>query len=304
MEHSSSTSSSKTGLKQKIQWILFLLAAFVVLDRAVYEVLFIGVDGSHRIVRGLGQSRVLVVGSSHVLWDVQDQQLAKEISLSTHKIGIAGADIRARVAIAEEYMTRSAQAPSWILLETDRYVFHPKRYRIPREALLPYWHQGMFHSLLNEAWGDDLLFKVSTFSRALSVNGEYNSFLERIVLKIESARADQIEQWAKTLSEYPEEVDQNLVNRLESFLKLAQSKSVRVVFVETPNVHLPTTAMVFPKTASILEHLSNAYQVPYLRPFQAEESKAEWFFDASHLNSAGAEEFTKRLAQSLRGYLK
>lgn len=319
METNSSTSNSKySSWKMRLVWFVFLVTSLFVFDKVIYETLFVGIDGSYRIVRGLGKSEVLVVGSSHVTWDIDDAALASKLSQTVSRIGVASADIRFRIAVVDEYLRQNP--PRLILVEVDDYVFHPERYRIPKEVTLPYWHKGLFHNISKEVWGNEFSFKVARVSRAFSVNTEYTSFLQRVSLKLlpfylrlqspmrspssgtvgvsESADAKRARLY-QSIEDSPEQIDPRLLTDFENFLKFASGLKSKVVLIETPNIRVPGVNG-FVQTQEIITELSKKYGITFLYPFRDQETEASWFHDATHLTPAGSQEYTNRLLKMLK----
>lgn len=175
MDRVSSTSSSESGAtpwpRFALRSVLFLVSVFV-MDALVYFAAYPWFNDLHKLGVIEKRSDAIVVGSSHVFWDIDEKFLGQATGRSFAMLSVPGGNMEIRRHLIEEYLERHAQQPpTVVLLETDKYSFHAERY--PAEAFRPliaYYHRGILRDYLAEKMNARGLY-VERMFRTYSLNG-------------------------------------------------------------------------------------------------------------------------------------
>lgn len=134
---------------------LLHLVAFLLLcvgvDRLVYIAAFPQFDKVMRLTTLEKTHDILIVGSSHVFWDLDHQWVAKQTGLKVGMASIPGANMDLRRHLIRDYLKHQANAdrPLVIVMEADKHSFDSKRYpETSINVLLGYYHHGILREFL------------------------------------------------------------------------------------------------------------------------------------------------------------
>lgn len=262
---------------------------------------------------------VLVVGSSHILWDLDPAELGAGIGKRVRLLNVPGADLVLRKEMISEFIrVNRNERPALIVLETDKLVFHRGRYPDSAyKSVKGYYHRGWFVDFLDrkiraeESTAEYSAFRVS---RAYSLNSFSHFVFSKLYDKYlsgafrwslhatEPSGDERIESWKKQYQTFLPETDPNLISELHEILKLTERDGIRTILLETPNYYFSSEedakfSVVRSKLAEIAENHRTTYV--RLKP-EYFETKPELFFDASHLHPVGKAEYTREFISKLK----
>jgi hypothetical protein len=152
MEKVSSTSSSNFSRRRLLHLTAFVLLCLGV-DRLAYIAAFPQFDRVLRLTTLEKPHEILVVGSSHVLWDLDHKWAAGKSGREIAMVSVPGANMDLRRHLIQDYIKHQGNAagPFIIVMEADKYSFDSKRYPAPApNAMLGYYHRGILREFL---WG-------------------------------------------------------------------------------------------------------------------------------------------------------
>ncbi len=316
MDPVSSTSSSKT--LRYVSLFFTLLLSVIVLDRISYSFFFSQYDKMFSLYKNFKPSNVLIVGSSHILWDLDPVVLAKELKQPVTLLNIPGANLTLRKEIVGEYIRKNGnQKPSLLVLEADKFVFHKGRYPDSAyKSVKGYYHKGLFTDFLDRKVSEESFLEYWMFriSHSYSLNSFshfifsklYDKYLSTIFVwrlnANERENEERIESWKKQYENLSPQIEGEIVQELYEILKFTQKNGVKVVLLETPNFFFSEQENskydVVRKELSKIAENSGAV---YLRLDPSVfETRSEFFFDASHLNLLGKAAYTDYFQKELR----
>ncbi len=173
MDRVSSTSSSKATPWPRfaLRALIFLVSVFL-MDALIYFAVYPWFNDLHKLGAIEERSDAVVVGSSHVFWDIDVKFLSQATGREFAMLSVPGGNMEIRRHLVEEYFERHGESPpALIILETDKYSFHAERY--PAGAFRPligYYHKGILREYLAEKMAARDLY-VERIFRTCSLNG-------------------------------------------------------------------------------------------------------------------------------------
>ncbi|MBM9502649.1 hypothetical protein JWG44_20550 [Leptospira sp. 201903071] len=316
MDPVSSTSSSK--VLRSAGLFIALLFSVLVFDRISYSLFFPQYDKMFSMVKNFKPSNVLIVGSSHILWDLDPSLLTKEFGKTVTLLNIPGANLTLRKEIVREYLRKNQnQKPSLLVLETDKFVFHKGRYPDSAyKSIKGYYHKRMFINFLDQKVSEESFLEYWMFriSQSYSLNSFshfifsklYDKYLSSIfVWKLnasEKENEERIRNWKKQYENLSPQIENDLVQELYEILKFARENGMKVVLLETPNYFFSEEENGrYDLVRKELSRIAEVSDSIYLRLNPGSfETKSEFFFDASHLNLLGKAVYTDAFQKELK----
>ncbi|AOP35089.1 hypothetical protein A0128_15320 [Leptospira tipperaryensis] len=316
MDPASSTSSSK--ILRYAGLFLTLFVSVFVFDRISYSLFFPQYDKMFSMYKNFKPSNVLIVGSSHILWDLDPAVLTQESGKHVTLLNIPGANLTLRKEIVREYLKKNQkQKPSLLVLETDKFVFHKERYPDSAyKSVKGYYHKGLFVNFLDQKVPEESKFEYWMFriSQAYSLNSFshfifsklYDKYLSSIfVWKLsanEKENDERIQVWKKQYENLSPKIEADLVKELYEILKFSRENGVKVILLETPNyLFSEEEDQKYDAVRKELSRIAEDSNSIYLRLNPSSfETKSEFFFDASHLNLLGKASYTDAFQKELK----
>lgn len=317
MDRVSSISNSKPLRYAGSLIVLFL--SVVSSDRILYSLLFNQYDKMFSMAKNFKPADVLIVGSSHILWDLDPAELGAGIDKRVHLLNVPGADLVLRKEMISEFVrVNRNELPALIVLETDKLVFHRGRYSDSAyKSVKGYYHKGWFVDFLDRkirAEESTAEYAVFRGSHAYSLNSFSHFVFSKLYDKylssafrwslgaIEPPKDERVEVWKKQYETFTPEADPALISELHEILKLTKLHGIRTILLETPNYRFSAEADAeFAPIRSRLAEIAKTYSAAHIR-LKPEyfETKPDLFFDASHLNPIGKTEYTNEFKNTLR----
>ena len=155
----SSTSSSEDSVGRvpsgTLRRRLLRTIAFVILllgvDRVAYVAAFPQFDKVMRLTTLEKPHDILIVGSSHVVWDLDHKAAAEYTGLRIGMVSVPGANMELRRHLILDYLAHQSddQRPLVVVMEADQHSFNSARYpETSTAALLGYYHRGILRDFL------------------------------------------------------------------------------------------------------------------------------------------------------------
>lgn len=308
---------------KKIFRLFIILFIFWFIDFSIYTTLFKYYNQFYNLTNMSQKSNFLLIGSSHILWDIVPQMIEESIpDYKVNMINIPGANMEIRTELFKEYLKKNPdQKINLIVLETDKYLFNSKRYPDRTyKALLPYFHKGYFNDFLieklkvkegfpyiipfiiiksfsfNESFHFlagkiyDLLIQ-RIFSIALNLFFPSDLYADEPSLVTEKNRK-KIELWRKEYISLGNDIDPEMVDSFKKFISLAKDNHIKMILLETPNYDFGNDKD-FEKTREIINNsLDDTIKYIRVKP-GIYEKNIDLLYDASHLNQEGRVMYTK-----------
>ncbi|MBM9578299.1 hypothetical protein JWG45_14185 [Leptospira sp. 201903070] len=314
MDPALSTSNSKV-IRYAGLFLTLFISVFA-FDRISYSLFFPQYDKMFSMYKNFKPSNVLIVGSSHILWDLDPFVLTKEFGKPVTLLNVPGANLILRKEIVREYLKKNQnQKPSLLVLETDKFVFHKERYPDSAyKSVKGYYHKEMFtdfldRKVLEESFLEYWMFRIS---QAYSLNSFshfifsklYDKYLSSVFVWKLSANENEekIQIWKKQYENLSPKIEADLVEELYEILKFSRENGLKVILLETPNYLFSEEEdqkydVVRKKLSKIAEDSDSTYLRLSPNSF---ETKSEFFFDASHLNLLGKAAYTDSFQKELK----
>lgn len=319
MDPVSSTSSSK--ILRYASLTLVLLLSVVLFDRVWYALLFGQYDKMFSMVKNFKPAHTLIVGSSHILWDLDSEVLAKESGKQVVLLNVPGANLVLRKEIVSEYLKKNKdQLPSLLVLETDKFAFNKERYPDSAyKSVKGYYHKGLFQNFLDKKVPEESSLEYWTFrlSHSYSLNSYshfifsklYDKYLSAaFVWKLNAEESKQngnemrVSQWKKQYEGLAPKLEPELIQELYDILKFTGRHGVRTILLETPNYRFSKEDdSAYEVVREELKKIAEDSGAVYIRLNPEEfETDPETFFDASHLNLLGKARYTAAFETELK----
>jgi hypothetical protein len=309
-----------------LPWAAVLLLGVIVLDRALYTVLYPVFDQRSTLSGMFARSSGIVVGSSQTRWGIDADVLTRQSGIDFQVFAPPGSNIALRRAMIQDYMERFASnPPEVIVLETHPYLFHRRRY--PDDAyrtLLGYRPKGLLSEYLADRFGSEPVFLASNVFHCLSFNEEFYATGAGLVdlallpfkrlrpqAPLPGPREDQMQEriagWAKFhhSQKLRPMFDFGMQAEFQALMQYLETKPVRVVLLEIPLYRLePGFNDQFDSVRKRMLALKPArFEYVRLDP-ERFETNPHLFHDASHFGETGrrlySEELGRYLAKPLR----
>ncbi|MCR9143415.1 MAG: hypothetical protein NXI24_14285 [bacterium] len=132
-----------------LAFVLLLLGV----DRLAYIAAFPQFDRVLHLTKLEKAHEILIVGSSHVLWDLDHKWAANQSGRKIEMVSVPGANMDLRRHLVQDYLKHQGDSagPFVIVMEADKYSFDSKRYpEAAPNAMLGYYHHGILREFL---WG-------------------------------------------------------------------------------------------------------------------------------------------------------
>ncbi|PJZ58997.1 hypothetical protein [Leptospira barantonii] len=321
MDPVSSTSSSKILRYASLTFVL-LLSVFL-FDRVWYALLFGQYDKMFSMTKNFKPANTLIVGSSHILWDLDAEVLAKESGKQVVLLNVPGANLTLRKEIVSEYLRKNKnQLPSLLVLETDKFAFNKERYPDSAyKSVKGYYHKGLFQNFLDKKVSEESLLEYWTFrvSHSYSLNSYshfifsklYDKYLSSLFvwkLNAEESKSQQsqidarVSAWKKQYEGLAPKLEPDLIQELYDILKLTRQARVKTILLETPNYRFSKEEdLSYEIVREGLKKIAEQSGAVYLRLNPEEfETDPEIFFDASHFNLLGKAKYTAAFRSELK----
>ncbi|TGL95106.1 hypothetical protein EHQ76_17110 [Leptospira barantonii] len=319
MDPVSSTSSSKI-LRYTSLTLVLLLSVFL-FDRVWYALLFGQYDKMFSMIKNFKPANTLIVGSSHILWDLDAEVLAKESGKQVVLLNVPGANLTLRKEIVSEYLRKNKnQLPSLLVLETDKFAFNKERYPDSAyKSVKGYYHKGLFRNFLDKKVPEESLLEYWTFriSHSYSLNSYshfifsklYDKYLSSLfVWKLNAEEPNRtvsemrVSRWKKQYEGLSPKLEPELIQELYDILKLTRHYGVKAVLLETPNYRFSKEDdSKYEVVREELKKIAEGSGAIYMRLNPEEfETDPETFFDASHMNPFGKAGYTAAFRSELK----
>ncbi|TSE04842.1 DUF1574 family protein [Aquimarina algiphila] len=255
-------------------------------------------------------AKVLIFGSSHAHRHYVPEVIEKELQTSCYNAGAEGQQLLYHVALQKMIVKRIK--PELIILNIDEdFLYHSKEAYDRLSDLHPYYSE--YRDDLEPILG--LQSKLVDFK--LFFNGyQANSTIMHVIRYYASPQLDYKgyrplfgkvkpsksikEETQSKIEKGVEDIDQNFVTALHTFIATAKDNNIDLVFATSPTYLIVdhTTNASFIRIKAIAEKEN----IPFLDFFNDQQftGKPMLFHDSSHLNDDGAKLFTKNLADQIK----
>ncbi len=297
----------------------------------MYRVALPFYDKRNRLLKIADPAEIFIIGSSHVLWDIDPTLLSTETGKSVNLISPPGADMELRHAILSDAIRlHKNRLPHYLILETDKYSFDGKRY--PEDvykSLKAYYHQGILRNYLEEKISDPVDLFFLKVIKVYSMNGDFHIISTEMIDSLvdiilhrnreninssvpdedpangEDRRISWEKKWEPVYKKEYTTPGENsrLRNHFLAIVKLCKTNKIELVLLNTPNYRFLTAGLnttdgpvpYFKELSAQNPHVHYMELNPYL--FQNDISL---LYDPSHLNKQGQILYTKALSEELR----
>ena len=248
---------------------------------------------------------ILIFGSSRASRHYNPKIIEEETGLTCYNTGRDGQSIFYSTSVFKLILKR--HKPKLVILDYgSNFQFNEDNYdRI--SSLLPYYsrHKELDDIITLRSRFEKLKLysKIYPFNSLITTiiigNISYNKIRQGFVYKgflPISGTAKSITESIKTIPELPNNIDSNLVKKFEEFILIAKDKNINVVVVYSPKLFKKNK---FDISLNIAKNICKENDVKFVNLSESPDfiNKNNLFKDRVHLNSDGANLFTKLLMQ-------
>ncbi|MFT6709558.1 MAG: hypothetical protein ACJATF_004427 [Flavobacteriales bacterium] len=266
------------------------------------------------IYSGAAKCELAVYGSSRAWVHINSRIVADSLGYSTYNFGLDGHNFNLQFMRHLEYVKHNGW-PRNIVLSLDVHSLGGPDEFYQKEQILPFmlWNVNMFESsssYIGYDWYEYFLPMARYYSSKSCIESGlgFGNRQEESFRHLGYRGMDQ--DWAVTDSTevrrtFEAELDTNTVNLYEVFLRNCKQHGTRVVMVYSPEYSLGQDAFVNrDKILETFSILSIEHDVTFLNysnhPICKEK---DWFYNSSHMNSEGADYFSRILCEDLVGLM-
>lgn len=255
-------------------------------------------------------AKVLIFGSSHAHRHYVPEVIEKELQKSCYNAGAEGQQLLYHVVLQKMIVKRIK--PELIILNIDEdFLYYSKEAYDRLSDLYPYYsdHREDLKPILG------LQSKLIDFK--LFFNGyQTNSTIMHVIRYYASPQIDykgyrplfgkikpskNIKEEAQSeIEKGIEDIDQNFVTALHTFIATARANDIKLVFVTSPTFN--TVNHLANISFNTIKNIAEKENVLFIDYFNAPQfiNKPQLFHDPSHLNNDGARLFTRDLIHQIK----
>lgn len=268
-----------------------------------------GILGQLRINIENTKEDILIFGSSRASHHYNSLTLASETHLSTYNLGQDGQGMYMNYALLKIILER--YQPKMIILDLNLNEFTSEKKRYDRVSrLLPYYKRYDAVKEVVELRSDFEKLKMLSFIYP------YNSMLLKLLFgRTETQTLSYNGYIPLTESKNPkpetpnpkpetrnpkQQTDHSILNYSVKFLNLIKERNIKCYVFTSPHF---TNEKIFSRSVSMIDSICDSMGIKYidLSFTKGISDNSEYFRDVHHLNSKGAEVYTKMIAGMIRG---
>lgn len=277
-----------------IIFIITLLCSFVI-DKGIFEFFYQYHKRAKLDVQGLNKD-VVFFGSSRCIHHVNPRIIDSICHVSSYNMGWAAANPREIYAAIKIYLTKNRK-PKLICIQLDLEHDDTTEDCLARQSLLKFYGKGILDDYYSEQLNNEL--KIPLYASI-----KYRDFGWREMLKtiFNNSNVSQ-----NNLGYIP-----MLTNKFHGDMKVFNihllfdkknswiAKSIEICLKNNIRVFLFTSPICSKKMVAKFDNLGKMYNVDYYNWSNYFRDNISYFSDKTHLNSNGADNFTKELGLFLR----
>lgn len=259
-------------------------------------------------------SDIAIYGSSRAWVQIDPQLLQDRLGLSAYNLGIDGHNIWLQY-MRHELLMKYNKKPEYIIFSLDVFTMEKKEDLYNRDQFLPYMlfnndmkkyidgYNGYtlldFYVPLVRYYGKKSAVKYAVKNSVVPINQD---------LGRKKGYRGQLEVWnddlikaSLSMKSYQVVPDTFLISQFTKLISECKEKNIKMIFVYTPE-YVEGQKFVANRyeVISLYKNIADKYEIPFLDYSNDELClKKECFYNASHLNKAGAELFTGKLIHDL-----
>lgn len=266
----------------------------------------------NRVNQGKIDVDLAVFGSSRAMIHINPQILEDSLHMKTHNLGLNGSKFKMQYYRFLKYLDNNLH-PKTIVWNLDTFsfshideVFQPNQY-------VPFmlWNYKLYTYLKeyeNADWKDYLIpfyryedqkYWQDEIKKAEKETVDKNGYFRQKGFKSYNRKWNV--NWA-TLKAKDAEFDADVYPLIENLIKRCQQENIQLIFTIAPEFYKGQDYML--NRDEIVERYKKTlkqYDLPLLDYSKDSISyQQKWFYNTTHLNDKGADEFTRKLAQDLQ----
>lgn len=316
----------KSFLKSIIIFVFPIIVIAVFLDFFISTQLKLSKTHANReypvwndLYAGKINANILVMGSSRAWRHIDPRTIKDSLGLSAYNIGMDGQHIPMQLLRYQTLLKYNKQ-PKIIIYSLDFFMLKENERLFNKDQFLPYmlFNFEIFNKLkkyqdfnfydyilpLVRYYGETTalmhVMKIIIFPK-LNVNGRINGFLGT-----DKKWNNDFESVKKKMKNYSISIDRNVLNKFDNFLTDCENKNIKVYFVYSPEF-IEGQKFVLNRNELIncLHLLANKHKIPFLNYSNDKICfNKKYFYNATHLNSSGADLFSKKMCSDLKNIYK
>lgn len=263
---------------------------------------------------GTINSEIVVYGSSRAWVHIDPQILGDSLGHSVYNLGIDGHNFWLQY-LRHRLLLENNPAPEFILFSLDLFTLQKNKELYNADQFLPYllWNTEMknyvedyegysfydYYIPLVRYYGKRKAVKNAIINSFVPVNpdsGRHNGYKE-----MDEKWNEDFATASKKMNYYEVQIDTQSMDLFEKFLRECKEKSIKLVFVYTPEYIEGQKFVANRKEIiDIYDNYAKKYGILFL-DYSSDEMcrQKEYFYNASHLNKDGAKLFTRKLSADL-----
>ena len=259
-------------------------------------------------------SDIIISGASRAKININPKIIEDSTGLNTYNLGINGYNFDMDYLRIKVLMKHNKH-PKLMILSLDNVMFGKRKTLFMLEQFLPYTSENDIYTTTKTYKGFNNYDYKLPFVRYIgktriirhSINILFNPS-SNISLRYKGYAPQNIDwkdKWNTDLfnnKKYPLPVDTIYISLFDKFLKETKSEGIKIVFVYSPEYF--KGQKIYTNRADILALLhrfANKYDIPFLDYSNDKISYTKnYFYNFPHLNSKGADIFTRKLVSDLK----
>jgi hypothetical protein len=264
-------------------------------------------------------TNVLVMGSSRAWRHIDPKVIKDSLGLSAYNIGMDGQHLPMQLSRYQTFLKYNKQ-PKIIIYSLDFFMLKENEKLFNKDQFLPYM---LFNfEILNKLKGyQDFNYYDFTIP-LVRYYGATNALMHTVKIMAfpklnKEGRVDgflgtdkkwnnDFEKAKKKMKNFSISIDKNILIRFDNFLLDCKNKNIKVYFVYSPE-YVEGQRFVLNRNELIncLHSLANKHKIPFLNYSNDEIClNKKYFYNTTHLNSIGADLFSKKMCSDLKNIYK
>ncbi|KUJ62184.1 hypothetical protein AR687_09180 [Flavobacteriaceae bacterium CRH] len=266
------------------------------------------------ILDGKINSDIVINGSSRAYEHINPVMITEQLHIPAYNIGMSGHNFWLQY-LRHSLLLENNAKPKLIIHSVDIFTLEKKKNLSNYVQFLPYM---LWNDKIKDATISYNGFELIDYTVPLI---RYNKSRDskKVALSMAKIKTDKVgrikgyeprdRQWnsdfdeaKKKMKSYDIKLDNASIVLFDKYLKECKSQNIKVIFVYTPEyIEGQKFVRNRGKIISIYQNFSKKYNIPFYDYSNDSLSfKKEYFYNAEHLNKAGAELFTQKLIDTLK----
>ena len=265
------------------------------------------------IYEGKVDSDLLIFGSSRAWKHINPTMITDSLHVSAYNLGIDGHNFWLQ-NLRYRQLLKYNKRPKLIVFSLDYFTLKKNEDLYNSEQFLPYmlWNRDIKEATISYNGFSSLDYEIpliryygkySSIIAAASYSGDPVTRVKGYHGRNQAWNSD-FDNAKASMKSLEIKLDKPTIALFENFLKECKANNIKLIFVYTPE-YVEGQKFVSNRSQimGLYKKFSKQYQIPFYDFSNDSISyQKKYFYNASHLNKAGSELFTKKLIDTLKSY--